>query len=136
VSHHDAPDRPFSRREWLFQESLCRTFCLLILIECLLEVVVGRKDGPCTGYRTIPLPCGRDLWEVESTPEWARRYREALRRRRNPTRVNVWDLISTEQRDGFHNVEGGGDGGMVEARLVDAAAWCQGVDQYGMLLPT
>ncbi|KAI9158870.1 hypothetical protein HJFPF1_06870 [Paramyrothecium foliicola] len=137
---NDTFERPLPRREWLFQESLRRllgvgrTFCLLLLIEILLDVLIGRGEGPCTGRYAIPLPCGRDLWEIESTPEWSRQHKESLRRRKLSRPLTVGDIFSM---DGESSSRSDANGTTErEAMLTDAASWCQGVDQYGLLFWT
>ena len=107
-----------------------RTFCLLLLIESLLELIIGRVEDHCTGYYDLPLPCTRELWEVESTSEWSRRYKESLRRRKSSQVLNIQNFMSI-QSSGSSRLATDPDR---EALVADVATWCQGVDHYGILL--
>lgn len=109
-----------------------RTMALLHIVQIVLEVIIGERGlntDRCQGFVSTPLPSTRDLWEVEATSEWTRRYRETLRRRKSSQVLNIAKLklvqnvpIGRAQRDAMDDIHG------------DVVNWCQSLDQYGMVV--
>lgn len=107
-----------------------RTLCLVHIIQIILDVMIGdgNREG-CEGFGLTPLPCTRELWEIETTSEWTRRYRESLRRRKSVEVLTIRELKRAQSLP--TEFESGRD---VRREATDVANWCQRLDQFGMMV--
>ncbi|OHE97179.1 hypothetical protein CORC01_07433 [Colletotrichum orchidophilum] len=119
------------RRGWILRESSRRTICLLFGIELLMDVDMNAEDpADCGGYRLLPLPSGRDLWETVSSDEWAARFRKLRAESGDEKVLSIQDLRTARRA-----LVGDFSDQSQERQLVSQVAkWCEGLDEFGMMV--
>ncbi|KAH7313553.1 hypothetical protein B0I35DRAFT_435433 [Stachybotrys elegans] len=119
---------PIDRQGWLLREGLRRSVCLSYGLELLLDVILSPLDHDvCGGYTQVPVPCTRDLWEPLSNSAWAARVKG-----RKDEVLTIHDLQHVKRRG---NADEAGRAMSIE-KLTDAASWCRGADDFGVLVWT
>ncbi|KAI0132468.1 hypothetical protein BJ170DRAFT_249088 [Xylariales sp. AK1849] len=117
-------------REWVLNESMRRAASMLYVLESLLEVMVGRRDGPnCPGFVRVPLPCPRDLWDYGSNETWTYRLGRYLSSRTSCIVLKIRDIQQT------HKPNIGPELMDRDSELVhDVGKWCESLDEFGTLV--
>ncbi|KAH9891457.1 hypothetical protein F4778DRAFT_335773 [Xylariomycetidae sp. FL2044] len=140
-----------TRRSWVLVESLRRTFVLLFILQLIIDVLMDNTEDPdCTRFYSIPLPCVRELWDwSDYTGEsWASRVQRHVDARVTDQVLLVGDLILgpyTHTHTHHHDMRGAEtavddnndeDGQKRTKALENLGLWCEGVDDFGMLVWT
>ncbi|KAH8817281.1 hypothetical protein F5884DRAFT_247011 [Xylogone sp. PMI_703] len=126
----DTLRNPPTRSDWILRESVRRAICLLYIVETLLEVMIGVGDPQCCqSFGSTPLPSIRDLWEVQSTYEWNRRFNTYLRGRESEKILLMKDFKSVKDLTAEQLLSKKA-GSVVN----DVMRWCEGMDQFGMVV--
>ncbi|KXH57373.1 hypothetical protein CSAL01_12047 [Colletotrichum salicis] len=108
-----------------------RTICLLFGIELLMDVNLNAEEpADCGGYSLLPLPSGRDLWEAVSGDEWSARYRRIRDESSDEKVLSIQDLRKATRALGVDS----GDRSQEEHSVSRVAKWCEGLDEFGMMV--
>lgn len=109
----------------------CRTICLLFGIELLVDVDLNAEEpSECGGYSLLPLPSGRDLWETVSCDEWRARYRRLRAESCDEKVLSIQDLRKARRALGADSE----DRGQEDQLVAQVAKWCEGLDEFGMMV--
>ncbi|KAG7054715.1 c6 finger domain-containing protein [Colletotrichum scovillei] len=118
------------RRGWVLPMG-CRTICLLFGIELLVDVDLNAEEpSECGGYSLLPLPSGRDLWETVSCDEWRARYRRLRAESCDEKVLSIQDLRKARRALGADSE----DRGQEDQLVAQVAKWCEGLDEFGMMV--
>ena len=115
-----------------------RTHCILYGIELLLVAEISGntsgKNGECSGFLGMPLPCGRELWEPVGDSEWKRRYSKVMADRdwENVSELTIADLIHSRKQSIPTHVPTSWLASCSTEQEIER--WCSRVDEFGTLL--
>jgi hypothetical protein len=112
----------------------CRIACLLFVLEALLDLIVGPRDGPeeCPGFSMIPLPCPRYLWDYEHRDAWGYRIRQYMDQRGEDRALTIRNLLQARRPSPPPERHAGEKDG--DRLVVEMARWCADIDEFGTLV--
>lgn len=104
------------------------------MVESLLDGFVYSPSTTCStgeGFRSVPLPSGRDLWEARTSRKWAQAYKQHVQSRTTDRVLTVGDAMDS---GGVGITVGSRANPAGAALLPEVMKWAEGLDSLGMLV--
>ncbi|KAG9232721.1 hypothetical protein BJ875DRAFT_69579 [Amylocarpus encephaloides] len=120
-STHELTNPSGTWNDWIFAESRRRMCILWFLMDRVVSVTTGIACDTTAGYRDLPLPSHRSLWEAQSQEAWQSEY-IAVYNNSSPSPNRFGDLIDAHK----HQDNPG------SMQLLDS--WNTGIDGIGYML--